>query len=235
VTVEQRINELFVQLADTLVQDYALVDFMDTLVQGCLNVLPVDALGVMLADSSGGLSLTAASSESMRVLEVFEAQERTGPCFAAYVSGEQVVVESLRTAEGRWPEFVKRALEDGFRAAYAFPLRLRGDTIGALNLFSETEVELGAQRMHLGQSLADVATIGILQERAVHDAEVRAKQLQGALDSRVLIEQTKGVLTERLDVEPQEAFERVRAYARSHNQLLHRVCQRVLDGELQLD
>lgn len=226
---ERSVSTLFIDLSDTLVSDFDLPDLLDSLVTGCTDVLKVDAAGVMLARSVDQLALSAASSEEMRVLELFELQSRTGPCYSAYVQREQIAVTDLAATRDRWPEFVPRALELGFRSGHAFPLRLRGSAIGALNLFRESTEPLADDDVHLGQSLADVATIGILQERSVSDAQLRAAQLQRALDSRVLIEQAKGMLAERMGIEPTAAFNRIRSYARSRNMKLRDVCRRIAD------
>lgn len=227
---ERSVSTLFIDLSDTLVSDFDLPAMLYTLARGCEDVLAVDAAGVLLARSADQLALSAASSEEMHVLELFELQARTGPCYSAYLAREQVAVTDLEAARDRWPEFVPRALELGFRSGYAFPLRLRGSAIGALNLFRESIKPLAEDDVHLGQSLADVATIGILQERSVSDAELRAEQLQRALDSRVLIEQAKGMLAERLGIEPATAFDRIRSHARSRNMKLREVCQQVAEG-----
>lgn len=229
-----RVGDLFVQLSDTLVRGYDVVDFLNTLAEGCCAVLDADAAGVLLEKSGQRLAVTAASSEEMEILEAFELQEQTGPCYAAYREKRQVVIEDLEAARDRWPTFVRRALELGFCAAYAFPLRLRDDTVGALNLFRRLPGGLSDEDRRLGQSLADVATIGILQQRAVEDAQVRADQLQGALDSRVLIEQAKGVMAERSGVSVAEAFRRIREHSMHHNEPLRRICRRIVDGELDL-
>lgn len=226
---ERSVSTLFIDLSDTLVSDFDLPTMLDSLVMGCTDVLAVDAAGVLLARSVDQLALSAASSEEMHVLELFELQSRTGPCYSAYMQREQVPVTDLEAARDRWPDFVPRALELGFRSGYAFPLRLRGSAIGALNLFRESTKPLADDDVHLGQSLADVATIGILQERSVSDAELRAEQLQRALDSRVLIEQAKGMLAERLGIEPATAFEQIRSHARSRNMKLREVCLQVAE------
>lgn len=228
---EREVSRLFTSLADTLVGDYEVTDLLQRLVDGARSVLVVDAVGVLLGREGEPLGLSAASDEDMHTLEVFELQAKTGPCFEAYTTGETVAVEELETAGERWPGFVPRALELGFRSAYAFPLRLRGDTIGGLNAFRREVSPFDQDDMALGQSLADMATIGILHQRAVTDAETRAAQLQGALDSRVMIEQAKGMLAERLEVSPGEAFDRLRAHSRNHHVRLRELCRRVIEED----
>lgn len=226
---EQQISRLFVDLADTLVRGYDVVDLIQRLVDGVQAVLDVDAAGVLLAERPDRLSVTAASSDDMETLELFEVQSRTGPCYAAFERGEPVSLPDLDEARDDWPDFIDRAVQLGYRSGYAFPLRLRNDTIGALDVFWREVRALTDDDLALGQALADMAAIGILQERAVSDAEVRAEQLQYALHSRVLIEQAKGMLAERLEIRPADAFDRMRACSRSTNTRLREICRRVVD------
>lgn len=225
---ERDISELFVRLSDTLVSGYDIADFLQTLVDGCKDVFDVDVVGVLLEKRDGELALSTASDEEMRTLEAFELQSQDGPCYDAYRSREQVVVEDLEGCRARWPEFVPKALDLGFRSGHAFPLRLRGKAIGALNLYRETSAPFTEDDVHLAQSLADVATIGILNERTIRDARTLSEQLQGALDSRVIIEQAKGVLAERHGVSPGEAFERIRRYSRGNKTNLRDVSRRIV-------
>lgn len=226
---EQEISRLFVSLGDTLVGDFEVIDLLQRLVDGARSVLEVDAVGVLLGQSRDQLAVTAASDEDMETLEIFELQGLSGPCYAAFTSGESLVVVDLETERERWPKFVPRALELGFGSAAAFPLRLRDQTIGALNLLRCPTGDFSEADIALGQALADMAAIGILQERAVADAELRSGQLQHALDSRVVIEQAKGMLAERLDIPAAEAFARMRDHSRSHNTKLREVCRQVID------
>ena len=230
---EMRLAEALVVLADTLVEGYDLLDFLYLLCDQCTAVLEVDAAGVLLTGEDGVLELCAASSEDMRLLELFELQQREGPCQDAYRGAEQVVVTDLASMQDRWPRFVPRALEVGFHAVYAFPLRLRGDRIGALNTFSRSGGRLEDEDLRAGQAMADVATIGIIQERAVREAGDRAHHLQRALDRRLVIEQAKGMLAQRLGVEVGEAFEILRRHARSENRTVRSVAQAVVDGRIE--
>ncbi len=231
-TREAELARTFVGLADTLVSDYDVTDFLYLLCDRCAEVLAVDAAGVMVSDEEGRLRLTSASNERMQVLELFEMQRLEGPCFDAYHSGAQVVHQELGSTSGKWPDFSQKAVAAGFRAVYAFPLRLRDDRIGALNLFREDPGSFDADDVAAAQALADVATIGILQERAVAEARTRARHLQEALSSRVVIEQAKGIVSERRGIDLEQAFQRLRAHARGHNLRLRAVCQDVVDGAL---
>jgi GAF domain-containing protein len=229
-----RLGQVFVELADTLVADYEVLDFLYLLCERCAEVLEVDAVGALLAVDGGELTLSAASTEEMGVLELFELQQRDGPCYDAYVTGEVVMERDLTEAPGRWPDFTPRAIAAGFRSVYGFPLRLRDDVIGALNMFRHEPGTLAEDERTVARTLADAATIGIMHERVVREAELRSQQLQHALDSRVMIEQAKGVLVERLAVSPGEAFERLRAHARSHRRRIHGVARDVISGDLEI-
>lgn len=229
-----RLGRVFVELADTLVADYEVLDFLYLVCERCAEVLDVEAVGALLTTSAGELTLSAASTEEMRVLELFEAQQREGPCYDAFVTGEVVVAADLTEGGDRWPRFAPRALEAGFRSVSGFPLRLRDDVIGALNMFRRAASGLDEEEITVARTLADAATIGIMNERVVREARLRSEQLQHALDSRVVIEQAKGVLAERLEVSPGEGFERLRRYARDHRRGVHGVAQDVVAGELDI-
>lgn len=229
------LGEALVALADTLVDDYDILDSLYMMSDRCTQVLDVDAAGVLLVGEDGVLELCAASSEDMRLLELFELQQREGPCQDAYHRGEQVVVTDLTTTHERWPRFTPRALDMGFHAVYAFPLRLRGDRIGALNTFRRAGGSLGAEDLRAGQTMADVATIGIMQERALREARDRTHHLQRALDRRVVIEQAKGMVAQRLQLDVGEAFELIRQHARSDNRTVLSVSQAVINGRIGFD
>jgi hypothetical protein len=166
------------------------------------------------------------------VLELFEVQSHEGPCLDCYASGEMVLNEDLTTVEGRWARFAPVAVEAGFRSAHALPMRLRGSVIGALNLFSRETGTLVEEDIVAGQALAAVATIAILQQRVVSEARVVNDQLSHALNSRVAIEQAKGVLAERSGLSMESAFEAMRQHARDHNLRLADVAARVIDKSL---
>jgi hypothetical protein len=222
---EQRIAETFVELADTLVDDFDVIDFLQKVAAGCVELLEVTATGVVLADQNGTLVAVAASDERARLLELLEVQNDEGPCRDCYQLGAAVVNVDLAAAHERWPTFAPRAVTGGFRWANALPLRLRQQVIGALNLFDSRKVGLGSDQLRLAQALADAATIGILQQRSIRHSEVLAGQLQAALTSRVAIEQAKGVLAERLHIGVDAAFAVLRAGARSRNMLLSEVAR----------
>jgi len=228
VTREEQLYEAFVEAADTLVDDFDVIDFLHTLAERCVHLLDVDAAGLMLADQHGTLRATAASSENARLLELFELQTDAGPCLDAFHTGRAVVNADLRANHERWPRFAEAAAANGFIAVHALPLRLRDSVIGALNLFSAGPLSDADTRA--GQALADVATIGILAQRNIHQAELLTVQLQTALHSRVTIEQAKGMLAERLQISVDEAFNLLRQHARSHNLRLSDLARDVAQG-----
>jgi transcriptional regulator with GAF, ATPase, and Fis domain len=226
-TREQQLAEAFVETADTLVDDFDVIEFLHTLAQRCVTLLEIDAAGLMLADQRGKLHATAASAENARLLELFELQADAGPCVDAFRAGEPVVNADLHANEHRWPRFAEAAEAAGYVSVHALPLRLRSTVIGALNLFCTERSSLSDADVRTGQALADVATIGILAQRNLHQAELLTTQLQTALNSRVIIEQAKGVLAERHRITVDQAFALLRDYARSHNRLLSEVARDV--------
>lgn len=233
-TREMTLASTFVELADSLVDDFDIVDLLTTLSNRCVDILDVDAAGIMIVDSDGMLRATASSSEVMRIVELFELQTEEGPCMDCYRTGEPVVNQDLTTVDGRWPNFAPVAVEAGFRAVDAVPMRLRDQIIGALNLFSTRPEPLDDHGLVVVRALADVATIAILQQRRLFDAETINDQLNHALTSRITIEQAKGVVAEREQLGMPEAFDRLRDYARSHNRRLHDIASAVVDGSLDL-
>ena len=227
---EQLVMDTFVELADMLASDTDIGDFLQGLVEHCAQILRVDTGGVVLEGADGKLQLVAATSERMKELEDLEIQEREGPCLDAYRQARQVLAEDLRQRIDIWPKAATKALDMGLLAVYAFPLRWRGDCIGALNLYRDSAGGFYPDDVRVAQAFADVAALAILQERRVHDARTRNAQLQRALDSRMLIERAKGVFAERHGIAFQQAFEAIRGYARSHNRTLRSVCQEIVDG-----
>jgi transcriptional regulator with GAF, ATPase, and Fis domain len=232
VTVDERLAQAFVELADTLVAGYDLMEFLQALAGRCVELLEVDAAGLLLADSRGALRLVAASAEQARVVELFQVQNDEGPCLDCYRSGQPVIVSDIRAEHqaARWPRFAAAAREMGYAGVHAIPMRLREQVIGTLNLFKAQPDGLSPAVVVAATALVDVATIGILQERALRQQEVVAGQLQVALNSRVLIEQAKGALAERLRVTPDEAFVILRRYARDHNHPLTQLSDDVIRG-----
>ncbi len=234
--VDERLAQTFVELADTLVGGFDLMEFLHMLTERCVELLEVDAAGLLLADSDGVLQLVAASTERARVAELFQIQNDEGPCLECYRTGQPVIVPDITAgaAAARWPRFAVAAGEMGFAAVHAIPMRLRDQVIGTLNLFGTAADGLDPAVARAARALVDVATIGILQERATREQELVAGQLQVALNSRVIIEQAKGILAERMRVTPDQAFIVLRAYSRTNNHPLTRLAADVISGTAQL-
>lgn len=231
----QRLAQVFVELADTLVEQFDVVDFLQMLTDRCVEMLDVDASGLMLADQRGSLQLLASTMERARLLELFELQIEQGPCLDCFTSGRSIVNVGLADAADRWPVFSPIAVELGFATTNALPMRLRGQVIGALNLFSDDAHPLAPDDVAVGQAMADIATIGLLHERSLSEQTILAEQLQGALHSRVLIEQAKGMLAARAGISVTEAFAVMRAHARSTGMKLTGVAAGVADGSIAME
>ncbi|GAA3390229.1 GAF and ANTAR domain-containing protein [Cryptosporangium minutisporangium] len=230
---EGRLAAAFVQLADTLVDDFDVIDLLALLAEYCVDLVGATASGILLTDQRGALRVAAASSEAAWVMELFVLQEDEGPCYEACRTGLSVSEPDVASSTSRWPTFSARAREVGFGAVHALPLRLRGETIGALSLFSSATGPLPAQQALLARAFADVATIGILQQRAIHEREVLAEQLQTALNNRVVIEQAKGVLAERHELGLEAAFSLLRSTARKRRSRLIDLARAVVaDSEI---
>ncbi len=211
---------VFVELADTLVDDYDVVEFLHRLAFRCVELLDVSDAGVMLTGRDGKLRYAASSSEQMRIVESLELGYAQGPCCDAQRSGAPQFSASADESEFRWPQFGRQARAAGFESMAGVPLRLRADAVGALNLFSVTGGGLADEYKPVAQALADIATIGVLHERAIRDRQLVVTQLEGALESRVVIEQAKGILAERSGLTIDDAFAVLRDDARSHRRKL---------------
>lgn len=224
---EALLARTFVELADSLVDNFDVVELLTVLADRCVDVVDVAATGIMLATADGELRVLASSSETMRLLELFEAQADEGPCVECYRSGRPVVNLTLDEVHSRWPRFAPQAVSAGFRTVYALPMRLRGQTIGALNMFRVDDGPMPDEDVVAAQALTDVATIAILQHRAVLDAQALNEQLNRALGTRIVIEQAKGVVAESAELDMDDAFNRLRRHARNHNLRLTDVAQAV--------
>jgi GAF domain-containing protein len=231
-TREADVVHSLVEMADTLVDDYDVVDMLTGLADRCVNLLGVSAAGVMLASPGGSLGLVASSSEAMRLLELFELQAEEGPCLDAFRTGLPVLEEDLDDGAGSWPSFSSAAKKAGFSSALALPLRLRQVTLGALNLLRVGSQPMVEADVIVARAFADLAALSISQHRASTEAHRLNEQLSAALTSRVVIEQAKGVISERAGVDLAEAFSRLRSFARNGNYRLTDVAQAAVDGTL---
>lgn len=222
-----RLSDVFVEAADTLVADFDLVDFLHSLAHNTQTITGSRAVGVMLTDQDGQLRYMASSTENARLLDLYQIQNDEGPCLECAHSGAEVSHDDLRAAADRWPVFAPRALTLGFTAVHALPMRLRDQVIGAVNVFRD-DAPMNAEETRVARALADVAAIAIIQERAITRAEALTEQLQGALNSRVVIEQAKGAVARTFGVDVEMAFEVLRAHARSEHRRLTDVAKEMV-------
>jgi GAF domain-containing protein len=231
-TREALLARTLVRLADTLVDEFDVIDLLTLLADRCVEVLNVDAAGIMLADADGRLRVMASSSEATRVLELFEIEAREGPSLEAHRTGVPVVNQNVAHGDSPWPRLAAEALATGFHSVHALPMRLRGSVIGVLNLFRVGLGEMELSDVEVAQAFADVATIAVLQHRAAQEAEMINAQLTNALNSRIVIEQAKGMIAERLNIDIEMSFDMLRAYARNYQKPLVDVAESILDGTL---
>jgi hypothetical protein len=229
-----RLLTTFAKLADTLVDNYDVVDLLQLLVDSCRELLDVTEAGILLQDAPGELEVVVSTSESSRLVEAMQLSAQDGPCVECYRTGEVVSVPEIAATPERWARFRASALEQGFRSAYAIPMRLRETTIGTVNLLRNETGELGASDVVAAQAFADVATIGILHQRSNRENEVVAQQLRTALNSRIVIEQAKGVVAQTRGVSIDQAFDLMRRYARSNRVGLSEVAAGLVNRSLTL-
>jgi GAF domain-containing protein len=224
----------FVELADTLVDDFDVVDLLQRLTSQCVDLLGAAAAGLLLADDKHGLEIAVTSSERARLLELYQLQSSEGPCLDCFRAGEPVSVTDLAAAGSRWPRFAPTAAAAGYTSVYAVPMRVRDEVVGALNLFgAATRSDIAQDDLPVAQALTDVATIALMQGKLARRREVLNEQLQAALDSRVAIEQAKGLLAGRFDLDMAEAFELMRSFARRTNRRLGDVAREVANGTVE--
>jgi transcriptional regulator with GAF, ATPase, and Fis domain len=223
----ERLAKLFVEVADTLVDEFDVVEFLQMLTQRVAGLFDTGEVGLMLADNRQRLTFMAASDENARLLELFQLQHGDGPCLDAFRTARPVTNVNLAAATDKWPRFAPRAASAGFQSVHAFPLRLRNEVIGAMGVFGSA-TELDEADTLIVQSLADVAVIGLLQERAIRRGELLTGQLQGALNSRIVIEQAKGIVAQARGVSPDEAFTVIRDFARRNNRRLSEVSESIV-------
>src|ERR1700684_2181897 len=226
----QLLASTFVELTDTMVADFDVIDFLHVLTDRSVQLLDVSAAGLLLADPRGELRVVAASSEAARLLELSQLQSDQGPCRDCFRTGQPVQAADLAAESQRWPRFVPAARDAGFAAVQALPMRLREHVIGALNLFRATPGAFAPADVRVGQALADVATISLLHERSMRHSDTLNEQLQTALNSRVIIEQAKGKLAERLGVDMDQAFSLLRESARTSNRRLSDLARAFVNG-----
>jgi transcriptional regulator with GAF, ATPase, and Fis domain len=231
----ERIVSALVELADTLVDQYDVIEFLGRLAEHCVTLVGTDEAGIMLADENGKLQAVASSSERARLLELYELQGRDGPCLDAFRTGSPSFSADLRLESERWPNFVEMARGIGFNAVFSWPLRLRREVIGAINLLRQEPGELTLHDRNVARALADVATIGLIQQRTISDSRTTAEQLQKALLSRVRLEQAKGIVAARREIDIDDAFNILRGAARARRQSLTELAEEVVRSRLDPD
>jgi GAF domain-containing protein len=224
----EHLAKVFVEVSDTLVDEFDLLEFLQMLADRAATLVDASAVGLMLSDQKGTLQFMAASDESARLMELFQLQSREGPCLDAFRTATAVVNADLSASGGRWPRFALHAASAGFRSVHAFPMRLRANVIGAMNVFGTRIGRLDDSDIQIMQALADVASIALMQERAISRAEILTEQLQGALNSRIIIEQAKGAIAQAHNIDVDTAFALIRAYARRTNQRLSGIAHTVV-------
>lgn len=230
---ESQLAATFVEIADVLVDDFDIVDVLATVAEHCARLLGAPEVGLMLIDRAGVLQVVGSSTSRMHGMELFELQNKEGPCFDCFETGIAILNQDLdASAQGRWPQFTSAALNAGFHVVHALPMRLRKETIGALNVFNDSHNYLSESEAAVAQALADAATITIVQDQALQDATLAAQQLQHALASRVVIEQAKGFVAERLNLDTDAAFRALRSYARTRNERIADVACDVVERRL---
>lgn len=224
---EARVLDAVVTLVDSLLHDFDVVELLSDLTERCAQLLDVSSAGLLLADPLGRLHLMATTSDKTAELEVLQLQADEGPCLDCFSAGEPVSVADLRTATDRWPRFAAAATEAGFVSVHAVPMRAAGNTLGALGLFGTSAGELNAADLLVGRSLAHVASVAIVQEHAP-TSEAVLPHLRTALASRVVVEQAKGFLRERLDITVEEAFTLLRSHARGSGRHLTDIARQLM-------
>ena len=234
-TRQDLLSRTFVELADTLVENYDQIEFLHRLAERCVSLLGLAEAGVVLVGSGGQLRPLASSSERMHLIELIELQRQDGPCLDCWRSGEAVREDRLAEAQARWPRFAPAALAAGFLSVYAVPMRLREERLGALNLFANQPYGLIEPDEAVAQAMADVATIGILHQRFIHQREEVSEQLQKAFNARTVLEQAKGVVAAATSTDVDEAFALLRDYARHQRLLLSEVARQVMSRELAVE
>lgn len=232
---EREVVAAFVSLADSMGEQFDVIDVLTGLAADCARLIDTSAAAILPADARRELAVVAASSEALHALELFQVRSGQGPCVDSFTTGEAVSATDLRASAHRWPSFVAAAARAGYASVHAMPLRLGRHRLGTLGLFGTTVGALGTDDLRLAKALGHVATVAILQQRTLQDATAIAEQLQVALDSRVVLEQAKGILGQTGGLDMEGAFELIRRYARDRNLRLSDVARSVVDRELPAD
>jgi GAF domain-containing protein len=225
----ERLADAFAELVETTVGEFDVHVLLQGLVDRCVDVLDVAAAGLMLADGSSDLQVMVATSERAKLLELFQIQHDEGPCLDSYRTGEVVVEEVLDGRNERWPRFAAAAEGAGFTSVFAVPMQVDGRVVGGLNLFGTSEQPGPTMTTaRVAQAMAKVAAVAIEKDQVSRDRATLIVQLETALESRVAIEQAKGILSSRLDIDLNDAFVLLRQRARNARRLLRDVAAEVV-------
>ena len=227
----ERTANAFVDIVGTLVHEFDVIDVLTALTSRCVEILDAAAAGILLADADGHLRVIGASTERINTLELFQIQNDEGPCFDCFHAGEQVIIADLRTTS-RWPRFAVESLDAGYPSVCAVPLRLKDVRLGCLNLFMTEPVALSDADLAVAQALADVASITVIQDEAIRESVIDRTALQRTLDGRIAIEQAKGMIAETADVDMDDAFNRLRSYAKTNRSGLTATADAMVHGRL---
>jgi AmiR/NasT family two-component response regulator len=229
-TREQMLLETLTVVADTLIDDFDVVEFLHELAERCAAICEAVDVGIVLVNDRPELVVMASTSERLHAIEALQLSAGHGPCLDAFVTGEVVTASSREEIARRWPALAEGVRDTGYQSVHAVPLRLRRTTVGSLNFFRDREGRLELDDVIAAQTIADVATIGLVQERAIREAATARDQLQHALDSRVVIEQAKGVIAHRNGVDMETAWRMLRQRARSRQARVGDIARAVVDG-----
>ena len=235
VAQQRGVADVLRDFAVLLSDEHSVDDILRALGDYCTELLPVDTVGVLLRLPGGGLQVGTANTEMGQIVEQLEADLGEGPCSSSLETGHQILEPDLRFAVERYPRFVPRAIQAGVLSVHGLPLTVRVEQIGALNVLAAEAVELTPAQLQTAQVLADVAIAYVSNRRAIDASTKLTKQLQAALDSRVIIEQAKGIMAERHGLPVNEAFEVMRRYARNRGLKLHDVARDVVGNTLTID
>ncbi|MFE9765638.1 GAF and ANTAR domain-containing protein [Streptomyces sp. NPDC005808] len=239
---ETLLASALLEASDTLTDSFDARRYLQRLSDHCVELLGARAAGVMLIDGGEAVSLAGSSRRHEVALDLLAVQHQGGPCLDSYGTGRPVAPVSISVAHAaaRWPHFTERALRHDIAATFAVPLRRRETLLGALNVFVPTLPEHTTPpedhwSVHLAQALADAAAVGLQNHRVYAQYRSLAGQLQGALSSRVRIEQAKGILAERWNTGVDQAFLTLRQHARRHRLPLDEVATGVIDRSVDLE
>ncbi|MET0147127.1 MAG: GAF and ANTAR domain-containing protein [Ilumatobacteraceae bacterium] len=227
----ERTADTFVEIVDTLVRDFDVIEVLTVLTSRCVELLDAAAAGILLADDAGNLRVVGASTEQIHLLELFQVQNEEGPCLDCFRTGKPVISSDLRSISP-WPTFAAECIAAGFLSVCAVPLRLKGATLGCLNLFMRQAAALSDADVALAQALADVASITMVQEQAARQVATQHAHLRRTLNGRIAIEQAKGMIAESAGLGMDAAFARLRHHAEARHEGPTAIAEALVSGAI---